>query len=87
MAWTIRYTAAALKQLSQLDKQTAKRLVNYLDSRVASSEDPHSAGKALMGNRTGQWRYRVGDYRIICKILYGQLIVEVVAAGHRKDVY
>jgi mRNA interferase RelE/StbE len=40
-----------------------------------------------MGNRTGQWRYRVGDYRIICKILYGQLIVEVVAAGHRKDVY
>ena len=87
MAWTIEYTDTARRQLRKLDKQSARRILDYLDKRVAPLEDARSLGKALRGPLGELWRYRVGDYRVICEIHDQQLRVLVVRLGNRKDVY
>lgn len=87
MAWRIELTAAAEKALAKLDRQTAKRITGFLRERVAGSDDPRQSGKALSGPLAGLWRYRVGDYRIICEVKDGQLVVLVVTIGHRSDIY
>ena len=87
MAWTIDYTDSARKQLLKLDKQTARRIVDFMDARIASVDDPRSTGKALSGPLGGFWRYRVGDYRVICDIQDGALRVLVVAVGNRREIY
>jgi mRNA interferase RelE/StbE len=87
LAWTIEYTQAADRQLRKLDKSSSRRIVDYLRNRVACLEDPRSIGKALRGPLGELWRYRVGDYRIICELLDKQLRVLVVRVGDRKDVY
>ncbi len=83
----IDYTDTALKQLRGLDKPTARRILDYLDSRVVGSGDPRSAGKALTGPLGGLWRYRVGDYRVICDLQDGRMRVLVVQLGNRGEVY
>ncbi|WP_026100974.1 type II toxin-antitoxin system RelE/ParE family toxin [Synechococcus sp. PCC 7336] len=87
MAWTIEYTDTAKKQLRKLDKQRARRILDYMDERVAEREDPRSTGKALTGALGGLWRYRVGDCRIICDIQDKALLVLVVRLGDRREVY
>ena len=88
MAWKIDYTSTALKQLSKFDKPAAKRIVDFMDERIAVSEDPRDTGKALTGAMLGAyWRYRVGEYRVICDIQNHVLCVLVVEVGSRKDVY
>ena len=87
MAWTINYADTARSQLRKLDKQTARRIVDYMDERIADLENPRSAGKALTGPLGGLWRYRVGDCRVICDIQDGALRVLVVQVGNRRDVY
>jgi mRNA interferase RelE/StbE len=88
LAWTISYTDTARKQLRKLDKQTARRLLDFMDERIAGAENPRDSGKALTGPVLGTfWRYRVGDYRIICEIQDGKLCVLVVEIGHRREVY
>lgn len=88
MAWTTSYTETALKQLRKLDRPTARRLVDFMDERIAPLTDPRSQGKALQGPAFATlWRYRVGDYRLVCEIQDAALIVLVVQIGHRKEVY
>ena len=87
MAWTIDYTDSARQQLRKLDKQTARRILDYLDERIAPLEDPRSTGKALTGPLGAFWRYRAGDCRIICDIQDGALRVLVVRIGKRDEVY
>ena len=87
MAWTIEYTDPARRQLRKLDKQSARRILDYLDQRIAPLEDVRSLGKALRGPLGEFWRYRVGEYRIICELLDKQLRVLVVRVGGRKDIY
>ncbi|OYY94029.1 MAG: addiction module toxin RelE [Hydrogenophilales bacterium 28-61-23] len=87
MAWTVDYTETARKQLRKLDKQVARRILDFLDERVAAAEEPRSMGKALTGPLGNFWRYRVGEYRIICDIQDGQLRVLVVQIGNRSEVY
>jgi len=87
LAWTIDYTGTARKQLLKLDKQTARRIVDFMDARVAPVDDARSTGKALSGPLGGFWRYRVGDCRIICDIQDGALRVLVVDIGPRREVY
>ena len=87
MVWTIDYADTARSQLRKLDKQTARRIVDYMDERIADLENPRSAGKALTGPLGGLWRYRVGDCRVICDIQDGALRVLVVQVGNRRDVY
>jgi mRNA interferase RelE/StbE len=87
LAWTVDYTETARKQLRKLDKQVARRILDFLDERVAAAEEPRSMGKALTGPLGSFWRYRVGEYRIICDIQDGRLRVLVVQIGNRREVY
>ena len=87
MAWTIEYTDAARRQLRKLDRQSARRILDYMDRRIAPLEDVRSVGKALRGPLGEFWRYRVGEYRIICEVQDKQLCVLVVRLGDRKEVY
>lgn len=88
MAWKIEYTKQAQRQLSKLDKAAARRILDFMDQQVALQSDPRNHGKALAGGKLGSyWRYRVGDYRIICDIQDGILRVLVLGVGHRKQVY
>lgn len=87
MAWTIDYTETARGQLRKFDRQAARRIVDYMDQRIAPLEDVRSTGKALTGSLGGFWRYRVGDYRVICDIQDGALHILVVEIGNRREVY
>ncbi len=87
MAWTIEYADTAKKQLRKLDKIAARRIVDFMDERVAPSENPPGMGKALKGPLDDLWRYRVGDYRVLCDIQDGVLTVLVLHAGNRRGVY
>lgn len=87
MAWTIDYAHTAKGQLRKLDKQTARRIVDFMDQRIAGPENPRTTGKALTGPLGGLWRYRVGDCRVICDIQDGALRVLVVQVGNRREIY
>ncbi len=87
MAWTIDYTQTARNQLKKLDKPVARRIVDFLDDRVAKQEDPRTLGKALTGPLGTLWRYRVGDYRVICEIQHGAVTILVIRIGHRRELY
>ena len=87
MAWRIEYTDTARTQLRKLDRDTARRIINYMDERVAVLDAPRSVGQALTGPLGGLWRYRVGDCRVICDIQDDALRVLVVRVGRRDQVY
>jgi len=87
LVWTTDYAATAKGQLRKLDKQTARRIVDFMDERIAGLENPRSAGKALTGPLGGLWRYRVGDCRVICDIQDGALRVLVVQVANRREIY
>ena len=87
MAWTIEYTDTAKKQIGKLDRQTAARIVDYLEKRVATADNPRSIGKPLKGPLGELWRYRVGDYRVVCEIEDNRLLVLVARVGNRREVY
>ena len=87
MAWTLRISETARRQFKKLDRSTAQTLLRYLNRLLLEVENPRQRGKGLTANRTGLWRYRVGDYRVICDIQDDQLLVLVLQVAHRRDVY
>ena len=87
MAWKIDYSDRAGRQVRRLARAQAKRILDYMDYRVGVAEDPRSLGQALTGSLSGYWRYRVGDYRIVCELIDDRLVVLVVEIGHRREVY
>lgn len=87
MTWQVKLTEPARKELRSLDPQVQGWIIKYLSTRIATEEDPRRFGKVLTGSKAGLWRYRVGDYRIICSIEDQNLVVLVVQIGHRKEVY
>lgn len=87
MTWTVEFDDAAAKELRKLDKQTQQEILRYFRERIATNEDPRRFGKSLSRNLAGLWRYRIRNYRMICNIKDDKLIVLVLRAGHRKDVY
>ena len=88
MAWKVELSAEADRQLSKLDAPQAQRILKFLYERVARLDDPRSIGQALHGSRLGEfWKYRVGDYRLICKLEDNRLIVLVLRLGHRREIY
>lgn len=86
MAWRIEIDKDVQRAMKKLDRQVAKRITSKL-REISRLEDPRSMGKALVGNLAGLWRYRVGDYRIVCDIEDDVLLVLVVDIAHRKEVY
>jgi mRNA interferase RelE/StbE len=88
MAWNIELSPQAQKNLADLDRQVARRVLKFLLERVAALEDPRSIGEALTGSRFGElWKYRQGDYRIIASIEDDVVQILVVRIGHRREVY
>lgn len=86
MSWTVELDPAAQRKLRKLDPQVARRLRSALRA-ISSLDDPRVRGKALTGNLAGHWRYRVGDYRIICDIQDEKLVIVALDLGHRRDIY
>ena len=87
MAWGIRWSDDALRALKRIDKYQQQCIVSYIQERIATGNNPRQFGKALTGNLTGQWSYRVGDYRVICRIEDELIRVSVVMVGHRRHIY
>ena len=88
MAWTIEVTDDAEKSLRKIGTVGAKRIADFLYGRVLALEHPRQIGQALQGSKLGElWRYRVGDFRILCKIQDKQLVVLVIEVGHRREIY
>ena len=87
MLWTIEITRTAEKQIKKLDAPSQKSIVRFLRERLKSAENPRQWGKPLHGERRGLWRYRVGDYRLICDIQDDRITVLVLEVAHRKDIY
>ncbi len=87
MAWKVEFQRSAAKQLRALDGPTQRRILRFFRERVAMSDDPRKLGKALTGDKGGLWRYRIGDYRAICKLEDERLTVLVLEVGHRREIY
>jgi mRNA interferase RelE/StbE len=87
LAWTVEIADTAERQLRKLDPQARRRILDWLDDRIEACKNPRHFGEALKGGRSEFWRYRVGDYRIICDIRDAQLVVLAIAVGHRREVY
>jgi len=88
MAWKIELSAQVDRDLARFDPQQTKRILKFLHERLAPLDNPRSIGQALHGSRLGEfWKYRVGDYRLICKIEDDRLLVLVLRVGHRKEIY
>lgn len=87
MAWTIEVAPAAAKELKALDRTVAARIVRTLEERIAASDDPRVLGAALVGEHTGLWRWRIGDYRVVGRIEDARVTILVVRVAHRREVY
>jgi mRNA interferase RelE/StbE len=87
LAWTVEVSDVAERQLRKLDRPVQKRLLDWLDDRIEGCKNPRHFGEPLKGDVAGLWRYRVGDYRIICEIRDERLVVMALAVGHRREVY
>jgi len=88
LAWKVEFSEGAKKSLSRLDKQVATRILRFLTERVAVADDPRSLGDALVGSTFGEfWKYRVGDWRLVCSIQDDRVVVYVLKIGNRREVY
>lgn len=87
MTWNIEWDDRARKELRKLDSPIQKEILSYLRLRIAESDNPRIFGQSLSGNKVGLWRYRVGNYRIICRIEDDAFVVLVIGVGHRKEIY
>lgn len=87
LVWVVEFSDDAKRDLKKLNKQIQQRITTFLVDRVQSEDNPRATGKALQGQLAGYWRYRVGDYRLICQIKDGELIILVIEIGHRKEIY
>jgi mRNA interferase RelE/StbE len=85
MTYRVEWSARAIRQLDKLDPQSARAIVRFMAERVDAQPNPRLLGKPLRRERL--WRYRVGDYRVLCRIDDPVLIVLVVEVGHRREVY
>ena len=75
------------KEFRKLDKYTQRIIRGWINKNLVGTTDPRSRGKGLTANRSGQWRYRIGDYRLICLIEDDKLVIIDLSIGHRRDIY
>ena len=87
MSWDYKFTEKSFKQLKKLGQEPSRRIVKFLKTRILPVKNPRQFGKPLKGDLGEFWRYRVDDYRLLCRFENDQLIVIVVEVGHRRDVY
>jgi len=87
MKWALEFTPDAKKQLERLDRYTQRLIASWIQKHLLGGVDPRATGKPLAANFAGYWRYRIGDYRMVCKIVDQRILVIVMRIGHRSDVY
>lgn len=87
MTYRVETTQRFDKELKKLDKYTQRMIVAWIDKNLEGCDNPKIHGKGLTANRIGQWRYRIGDYRLICVIEDEELVILALSVGHRKEVY
>jgi mRNA interferase RelE/StbE len=87
VSWDYKISEKALKQLKKLDKQAAAQIIHFMDESIQGTEDPRESGKQLKGELNNIWRYRSGDYRILCQLQDEVFVVLVLETGHRKNIY
>ncbi len=87
MAWKVEISRLAQKQLDDLDIAVSRRIVKFLRERIEKLDDPRQIGEALKGPLGEYWRYRVGDYRLVCLLEHGRFVVLVLRVGHRSEIY
>ena len=85
--WHLKMTKEADKAFNKLDKPIKQWFINFFEELVINQQNPRQSGKALTGKYIGYWSYRVGDYRAICDIRDGELVIVVVDVDHRREVY
>ncbi len=85
--YSVAYTEHAIRQFKKLDRQTQVLIQRWIIKNLDGCADPRVHGKALTANRVGQWRYRIGDYRLICEIEDDIVRILVLEVGHRKYIY
>lgn len=85
--WRLVFSKRAEKQLSKMDAGMRRIIVAWLLKNVDGCDDPRAHGKGLTGNLSGAWRYRIGDYRVLCDIRDDELVVLALEIGHRREVY
>jgi len=87
LIYSVELTDRAKKQLKKLDKSTAKLITAWIMKNLQGCENPRQHGKGLTANRSGQWRYRIGNYRLIADIQDDKVLILVLSVGHRKEIY
>ena len=87
MQYKVVFSKKAKKQLKKLDKHISALILGWLEKNIQGCENPRVHGKGLVENKSGQWRYRVGDYRIICEIKDSEVLILVLSIGHRREIY
>lgn len=85
--YTLKYSERAIKQLKKLDKGTQKLILTWVGKNLENCDNPRIKGKGLTANRSGEWRYRVGNYRIICDIRDKELIILTLSIARRRNIY
>lgn len=87
MSYSVETTPRFDKEFKKLDRYTQRMIKGWIEKNLIGIENPRQYGKGLTANRSGQWRYRIGDYRLICQIDDGMLIILALSVGHRREVY
>ncbi len=87
MSYRVETTKRFDKEFKKLDRYTQMIIKSWIDKNLVNCENPRAHGKGLTSNRSGQWRYRIGDYRIICEIVDDRLVILALSVGHRSDIY
>ncbi|BDD42286.1 type II toxin-antitoxin system RelE family toxin [Streptococcus ruminantium] len=83
----VEYSKKAQKQIRKLDKSIQRLLFAWVDKYLDGTDTPRTNGKGLTGNHANEWRYRIGDYRLICEIQEDKMVILALEFGHRKDIY
>lgn len=87
MSYSVEYTPRFAKEFKKLDKYTQKLIKAWINKNLVGTDNPRQHGKGLTSNRSGQWRYRIGDYRLICEIKDNELVILALTIGHRSEIY
>ena len=87
MKYKVVFTIEAKKQLKKLDKHIASLIIGWIEKNLEGTDNPRQHGKGLTANKSGKWRYRIGDYRLICEIQDNKILILILEIGHRRDIY
>lgn len=87
MSYRVKTTPKFDKEFTKLDKYTQRMIKAWIEKNLVDCENPRTHGKALTADKSGQWRYRIGDYRILCLIIDDELIILALSIGHRREIY